>query len=40
MDELLRKIVGNNEEIKYYRLSVLLDSGSRGNLSRVSSYLS
>lgn len=40
MEEFLRKIGGNNEEINYYQFCVLLDAGTGGNPSRVSSYLS
>ncbi len=40
MEEMLRKIGGNNEEIEYYQFCVLLEAGTGGNPSRVSSYLS
>ncbi len=40
MEEFLRKIGGNAEEINYYQFCVLLDAGTGGNPSRVSSYLS
>lgn len=40
MEEFLRKIGGNSEEINYYQFCVLLDAGTGGNPSRVSSYLS
>ena len=40
MEEFLRKIGGNAEEISYYQFCVLLDAGTGGNPSRVSSYLS
>lgn len=40
MEEFLRKIGGSSEEIVYYQFCVLLDAGTGGNPSRVSSYLS
>ena len=40
MEEFLRKIGGDAEEINYYQFCVLLDAGTGGNPSRVSSYLS
>ena len=40
MEEFLQKIGGNAEEINYYQFCVLLDAGTGGNPSRVSSYLS
>mgnify|MGYP001136511164 CR=1 FL=1 len=40
MEDFLRKIGGNAEEINYYQFCVLLDAGTGGNPSRVSSYLS
>lgn len=40
MEDFLRKIGGNSEEINYYQFCVLLDAGTGGNPSRVSSYLS
>ena len=40
MEEFLRKIGGNSEEINYYQFCILLDAGTGGNPSRVSSYLS
>ena len=40
MEEFLRKIGGENDEINYYHFCVLLDAGTGGNPSRVSSYLS
>ena len=36
----MRKIGGENEDISYYQFCVLLDAGTSGNPSRVSSYLS
>ena len=40
MEEFLRKIGGNADEISYYQFCVLLDAGTGGNPSRVSSYIS
>ena len=40
MEEFLRKIGGESDEINYYQFCVLLDAGTGGNPSRVSSYLS
>ena len=40
MEEFLRKIGGDAEDINYYQFCVLLDAGTGGNPSRVSSYLS
>lgn len=40
MEDFLRNIGGNSEEINYYQFCVLLDAGTGGNPSRVSSYLS
>ena len=40
MEEFLRKVGGESEEINYYHFCVLLDAGTGGNPSRVSSYLS
>ena len=40
MEEFLRKVGGDSEEINYYHFCVLLDAGTSGNPSRVSSYLS
>lgn len=40
MVEYLRKIGGDNEGIDYCQFCVLLDAGTSGNPSRVSSYLS
>lgn len=40
MEEFLRKVGGDSEEINYYYFCVLLDAGTGGNPSRVSSYLS
>ena len=40
MEDYLRNIGGDNEEIEYYQFCVLLDAGTGGNPSRVSSYLS
>lgn len=40
MEEFLRKIGGSSEDINYYQFCVLLDAGTGGNPSRVSSYLS
>ena len=39
LEEMLEKIGGNNDEIEYYQFCVLLEAGSGGNPSRVSSYL-
>ena len=36
----MRKIGGESEGIDYYQFCVLLDAGTNGNPSRVSSYLS
>jgi len=38
--EYLRKIGGDQDEIDYYQFCILLDAGTSGNPSRVSSYLS
>ena len=40
LEEMLRKIGGDEEEIQYYQFCVLLEAGTGGNPSRVSSYLS
>lgn len=40
LEEMLRKIGGDNDEIEYYQFCVLLETGTGGNTSRVSSYLS
>lgn len=40
MEDFLRKIGGDADEINYYHFCVLLDAGTGGNPSRVSSYLS
>ena len=40
MEEYLRKIGGESDEIDYYQFCVLLDAGTGGNPSRVSSYIS
>ena len=40
MEDFLKKIGGNSEEINYYQFCILLDAGTGGNPSRVSSYLS
>jgi len=40
MVEYLRGIGGDTDEINYYQFCVLLDAGTGGNPSRVSSYLS
>ena len=40
MDSYLRGIGDNTDEIEYYNFCVLLDAGTGGNPSRVSSYLS
>ena len=40
MEEFLRKVGGDSEDINYYHFCVLLDAGTGGNPSRVSSYLS
>ena len=34
------KIGGDNEKVNYYQFRILLDAGTGGNPSRVSSYLS
>lgn len=39
MEDVLRKITEDNE-ISYYQFCILLDAGTGGNPSRVSSYLS
>ena len=38
--EYLKGIGGDQDEINYYQFCVLLDAGTGGNPSRVSSYLS
>lgn len=40
MVEYLKGIGGDSDEINYYQFCVLLDAGTGGNPSRVSSYLS
>ena len=40
MEDFLRKIGGSDDDINYYHFCVLLDAGTGGNPSRVSSYLS
>lgn len=40
MVEYLKGIGGDTDEINYYQFCVLLDAGTGGNPSRVSSYLS
>ena len=40
MEEYLRKIGGDTDNINYYQFCVMLDAGTSGNPSRVSSYLS
>ena len=40
MEEFLRKVGGESADINYYHFCVLLDAGTGGNPSRVSSYLS
>ena len=40
MEEYLRTIGGNTEDINYNHFCHLLDAGTGGNVSRVSSYLS
>ena len=40
MEEYLRKIGGDTDHINYYQFCVMLDAGTNGNASRVSSYLS
>jgi hypothetical protein len=40
MEDYLRKIGGDTDKIEYYQFCVLLDAGTSGNPSRVSSYLS
>lgn len=40
MEEYLRKIGGDTDSVNYYQFCVLLDAGTSGNPSRVSSYLS
>lgn len=40
MVDYLKKIGGEDEEISYYQFCVLLDAGTSGQPSRVSSYLS
>lgn len=40
MEEYLRKIGGDTDHVNYYQFCVLLDAGTSGNPSRVSSYLS
>lgn len=40
MEDYLRKIGGDTDLINYYQFCILLDAGTSGNPSRVSSYLS
>lgn len=40
MVDYLQGIGGDTDEINYYQFCVLLDAGTGGNPSRVSSYLS
>jgi hypothetical protein len=40
MEEYLKTIGGQSDEINYYQFCILLDAGTGGNASRVSSYLS
>ena len=40
MEDYLRKSGGDQDEITYYQFCRLLDAGTGGNPSRVSSYLS
>lgn len=40
MEEYLKKIGGETDKINYYQFCVMLDAGTSGNPSRVSSYLS
>ena len=40
LQEYLTRIGGETDEINYYQFCVLLDAGTGGNPSRVSSYLS
>ena len=40
VQDYLKGIGGDTDEINYYQFCVLLDAGTGGNPSRVSSYLS
>ena len=40
MESYLNSIGGDTEEINYYQFCVLLEAGTAGNPSRVSSFLS
>ena len=40
LEKMLRKIGGEQDEVEYYQFCILLETGSGGNASRVSSYLS
>ena len=40
MEDYLRKSGGDKDEITYYQFCRLLDAGTGGNPSRISSYLS
>ena len=40
MEDYLRKSGGDNDEITYYQFCRLLDAGTGGNPSRISSYVS
>lgn len=40
LQEYLMKIGGDHDHVNYYQFCILLDAGTQGNPSRVSSYLS
>ena len=40
MEEFLKNIGGEQDEMSYYEFCIMLDHGTGGNPSRVSSYLS
>ena len=40
MEEYLRKTGGDTDEIPYYQFCRMLDVGTGGNASRISSYIS
>lgn len=40
LEAMLRKLGGENDEVEYYQFCILLETGSGGNASRVSNYLS
>ena len=40
MEDYLKQIGGDTDLINYYQFCILLDAGTSGNPSRVSSYLS